>query len=472
MAGFSAEGLVIPRQPEIVADLIAEEQIQIHPNVNTNSDEFLGQLNNVLADRLRLNYEYLEAAYSQTRLSSAVGKALDELAIPKNVSRLAATQSSVDIILEGVNDTKIPSNSLVEDRSTKQRYLTQITKRILNTAAISVVVNITTSAPSTPFTITIDGIAYTRTTPGSGVVMATILGLLAGDINTAAVGVTATATASSISVVSNTYTPFNLVTNSSFSLGVVKSKVQARSLLKGVTTSATPGDWNILSPVPGWNKTSPIMESLVAGRNDESDEDFRIRIRSSNYNLGKGTTRAVKINLRNTDGVSHADVFENPTITPGVLPPYSIHCVIDGGDDYDIAKTIHETVGSGTTTLVGTSVVTYTDEFAEDFVIRFSRPLPVPIDIRITLVTFDEESLTPDHINIIKTSVVDYINNIGLGLDIIPSHMYVPIYTNVTGVNVTNIEVKPAGSGAFSNARFTIDQDKFATTTAANVSIV
>jgi uncharacterized phage protein gp47/JayE len=164
MAGFSAEGLVIPRQPEIVADLIAEEQIQIHPNVNTNSDEFLGQLNNVLADRLRLNYEYLEAAYSQTRLSSAVGKALDELAIPKNVGRLAATQSSVDIILEGVNDTKIPSNSLVEDRSTKQRYLTQITKRILNTAAISVVVNITTSAPSTPFTITIDGIAYTRTT--------------------------------------------------------------------------------------------------------------------------------------------------------------------------------------------------------------------------------------------------------------------------------------------------------------------
>ena len=50
MAGFSAEGLVIPRQPEVVADLIADEKIQIHPDVNTNPDEFLGQFNNVLAN--------------------------------------------------------------------------------------------------------------------------------------------------------------------------------------------------------------------------------------------------------------------------------------------------------------------------------------------------------------------------------------------------------------------------------------
>ena len=124
MTGFSPEGLVIPRQPEIIANLVAEENIYIHPDINTAPDTFLGQRNEVLANQITVIHEYLEACYSQRRLSSAVGRALDEIGLEKNVTRLLSSNSSVDVILEGINDTLVPSNSLVEDQSTKQRYLT------------------------------------------------------------------------------------------------------------------------------------------------------------------------------------------------------------------------------------------------------------------------------------------------------------------------------------------------------------
>jgi uncharacterized phage protein gp47/JayE len=472
MAGFSAEGLVIPRQPEVVADLIADEKIQIHPNVNTNPDEFLGQFNNVLANSLRLAYEYLEAAYSQTRLSSAVGRGLDEIGITKGISRLLASPSSVDIVLEGINDIYIPSNSLVEDRSTKQRYLTTAAKRILNLSCISIVVNITTSAPSTAFTITINGTPYTRSTPGSGVNMTTTLGLLAGDINTAAIGVTASSTASSVTIVSNTSTNFELTTNSSFSYGTVKSKVNAQSLLKGSVTAATPGDWAILSPIPGWQKTSPIMSTLVTGRDDELDEDYRIRIRTSDGSGGKGTTRAVRIALENTAGVTHVAVEENTTAaTVGGIPPYTIHCVVDGGADQDIAKTIWETKGC-TTPMLGSQTIVYVDENSIPRTVKFDRPTAVDIDVRITYVPYPEEPTPVDWQTTLKQSVADYINGLGLGLDVIPSKLYVPIYTSVSGIAVILIELKEHSSPTWGVSSITITASQFATVSSlSNITV-
>ena len=463
MPGFSQEGLVIPRQPEIVADLIAEEKINIHPDVNTNPDEFLGQLNNVIANTLRLGYEYTEAAYSQQRLSSAVGRGLDEIGITKGISRLLASVSTVDVVLEGINDIYIPSNSLIEDRSTKQRYLTNSAKRILNLGCIGITVNITTSAPSTAFTITINGTAYTRSTPGSGVVMATTLGLLAGDINTAAIGVTASSTASSITVTSNTNTNFDLVVNSSFSYGIVKCKVNAFSLLKGGATAATPGDWGILSPIPGWNKVYPIIATLVTGRDYEEDEDYRIRIRVSDGTGGKGTTRAVRIALENTTGVTHVAVEENTQgYAVGGIPPYTIHCVVDGGFPADIAKTIWETIGC-VTPMLGAEEVTYIDENSIPRVVKYDTPDPIDIDVRITTISNSEEATPVDWQTTLKQAVADYINGLGLGIDVIPSKLYVPIYTSISGRTVTLIELKEHTSPTWGTAAITISVSQFAT---------
>lgn len=470
---FTENGLVIPRQPEIISDLVVAEQINIHPNINVSPDTFLGENNQVMAELATLAYEYLEKAYNQTRLSSAEGRALDEIGILKGLSRLLASESTVDIVLEGLNDLYIPSNSLVQDKATKQRFLTLAAKRILNLGCISAVCNTTTSAPSTAFTITINGTPYTRSTPSSGVNMTTTLGLLAGDINTAAIGITATSTATSITLESPTNTPFDVTLNPSFIFGTVKVKVKAKSLLKGPDTAATPGDWGILTPVPGWAKTYPIMASAVDGRNDESDEDFRLRIANSDGSGGKGTTRAVRIALENTPGVTQVNVEENTTgVTAGGIPPYTMNCVVDGGLPADIAKVIWETKGS-TTPMMGSQEVPYTDENSITRVVKYDIPTGVDIDVKITYTEYPEEPTPTDWQNTLKQAVSGYINNLGLGLDVLPSKIFPPIYNSVTGIAVQLIELKEHSSPTWGTATISISASQFAKVTAlTNILLV
>ncbi len=471
MPGFTGEGLVIPRQPEIIQDLIEEEKINIHPLVNTNPDVFLGQFNNVIANSLRIAYEYVEYANNQRRLSSAEGQALDELGILKGVSRLLASPSYVDLLLEGINDIYVPAFTLVEDKVTKQRYLTQSAKRILNLGCVEAKLTITTSAPSTAFSITIGTTSFTRSTPGSGVNMTTTLGLLAGDINAAAIGVTASSDASTITIVSPAFTEFSVTTNTSFSFTTIKSKVRAASLLKGPDTAATPGDWRILSPIPGWTKVSPIMSSLSTGRDVEEDSAYRLRIRYAEGG-GKGTTRAVRQALENVDGVNHVSVEENVTnaIVSGI-PPYAIYCVVDGGADQDIAKAVWETKGCNTH-MKGTTTVNYTDEKGIIRTVLFDRPVAVNIDVRITYTDNPEEAYPDDWQNTLKSSVVAYINSLGLGVDLIPSKLFVPIYTSITGLTVTLIELKEHTSPTWGTAAITMLPPQFASSVVGNVTLV
>lgn len=471
MPGFTGEGLVIPRQPEIIQDLIEEEKINIHPLVNTNPDVFLGQFNNVIANSLRIAYEYVEKANNQRRLSSAEGQALDELGILKGVSRLLASPSYVDLLLEGINDIYVPSFTLVEDKVTKQRYLTQSAKRILNLGCVEAKLTITTSAPSTAFNITIGTTSFTRSTPGSGVNMTTTLGLLAGDINAAAIGVTASSDASTITIVSPTFTEFSVTTNTSFSFTTIKSKVRAASLNKGPDTAATPGDWRILSPIPGWNKVSPIMSSLSTGRDVEEDSAYRLRIRYAEGG-GKGTTRAVRQALENVDGVNHVSVEENVTnaVVSGI-PPYAIYCVVDGGDDEDIAKAVWETKGCNTH-MKGTITGNYTDEKGIIRTVFFDRPVAVNIDVKVTYTDNPEEAYPDDWQNTLKSSVVAYINSLGLGVDLIPSKLFVPIYTSITGLTVTLIELKEHTSPTWGTAAITMLSSQFASSVVGNITLV
>lgn len=468
---FTAEGLVIPRLPEIVAELVSNEQIHIHPNVNTKSDTLLGQMNNVIADEISTVYEYLEYAYNQKRLQSAEGRGLDELAILKGISRLQSSQSTVDIVLEGTEDTYIPSFSQVEDASTKYRFLTQQVKRIQASSSVEVTFTINTSAPSTAFSITVNGITYTETSPMSGVVMTDVLEALAGTISGVA-NLSATSTATTITVLSDDFANLNMVNGTSFDITTVKSKVQAKAVLYGSVTAATPSTaWRILSPVIGWNKTYPIMVSAIDGRDLETDTDFRIRIRTSATTSQRGTTRAVTSQLKNLEGVTHVSVVENTTgAVVGGIPAYGLECIIDGGDNDLIAQTIWETKGT-CTPLVGDVHVDYVDEFGLTRGIDFSRPTALEIDVNVWWLNFAEEELTEGWEDIIKTSVLDHISSLGLGIDVIPSKLYAPIYTNVQGKNIVNIEVREHAVGSFTSSRFTISPTQFASLSLGNISV-
>jgi len=472
---FTADGLVIPRLPEIVAELVSNEQINIHPNINTQSDVLLGQMNNVIADEIATVYEYLEYAYNQKRLQSAEGRGLDELAVLKGISRLQASQSLVEVVLEGTEDTYIPSNALVEDSGStanpKNRYLTQANKRIQASSSISTVFIINTSAPSTDFTITLNGVDYTETSPSIDVNMPDLLAVLAGNIDEVT-NISAVSDNNSITVTSDDYSNIIMEAGTAFTIGTVKSKVQAKSVLYGSATAPTPStSWKILSPVIGWSKTYPIMTSATNGRDVETDTDFRVRVRTSASTAQRGTTRAVLSQLLNLTGVTHATVVENTTgaVVDGV-PAYGLSCIVEGGSNEDIAQTIWETKGT-CTPLTGTVHVDYVDEFGITRGIDFSRPTAVNMEVKVWWVRNLEEESTVGFENIIKEVVAEYINSLGLGVDVIPSKIYVPIYTNITGYDIVGITVRELDVGSYQSNRFSIAPTQYAATTLVHVHV-
>ena len=134
----------------------------------------------------------------------------------------------------------------------------------------------------------------------------------------------------------------------------------------------------------------------------------------------------MRIALENTTGVTHVAVEENTqAYAVGGIPPYTIHCVVDGGFPADIAKTIWETIGC-VTPMLGAEEVTYIDENSIPRVVKYDTPDPIDIDVKVTTISNSEEATPIDWQTTLKQAVADYINGLGLGLDVIPSKLHLP----------------------------------------------
>jgi uncharacterized phage protein gp47/JayE len=114
----------------------------------------------------------------------------------------------------------------------------------------------------------------------------------------------------------------------------------------------------IETPVSGW--TSVLNEEDAdLGSSVESDVELRLRRRDSLRVIGAATVDAIRARLIDeVDGVTDAIVFENDTdVTDGGgRPPHSIHCIVAGGADVDIAEKIFETKSGGIATF-GTDII-------------------------------------------------------------------------------------------------------------------
>jgi hypothetical protein len=84
-------------------------------DVDWERDTFLANIVAIMAEKLGELSQGARSAYETFDLSEAQGKYLDVLASLYGVSRLRATFSTVDVVLEGTANTTIPSGSEVQD---------------------------------------------------------------------------------------------------------------------------------------------------------------------------------------------------------------------------------------------------------------------------------------------------------------------------------------------------------------------
>jgi len=139
--------------------------------------------------------------------------------------------------------------------------------------------------------------------------------------------------------------------------------------------------------------------------------------------------------ILNVSGVTTCKVWINNDLLYNAagIPPKTLCAVVVGGDDSDIAQILFTRLGGGVLTY-GTTEVDYTDSQGIVTPIFFSRPIPVPVYLRISL-TITDSSLVPSDVETaVKDNIVLYAHPA-----IPPPKLAVFLYTipSTGGVGIT-----------------------------------
>jgi uncharacterized phage protein gp47/JayE len=232
----------------------------------------------------------------------------------------------------------------------------------------------------------------------------------------------------------------------------------------------------INTPTRGWTSVTNNSAATV-GSPGETDAELRIRQGQSVALPSLTPFEAVDGAIANVAGVTRHKLYENDTgVTDSDgLPPHSISAIVDGGTLIDIAQAIRGKKGQGVSTY-GTTSISVPDIYGNPHLIRFSRSTDVPIFVAITIKAFiGYTSAIGDQI---KQAVVDYINGLKIGDDVLLSRIYSPANLGVvSGGNARYYDItelligKSAGGVAAANIDVAYDESASCTLPHINLTV-
>lgn len=184
----------------------------------------------------------------------------------------------------------------------------------------------------------------------------------------------------------------------------------------------------ILTPTAGWQTVTNGATATV-GQPVESDGELRTRQELSpainSYTVLSGITAVIKA----LPGVTYGVLYENDTGTTDAngVPGHTIALVVKGGDAADIAQTIYERKAPGVGTY-GSTTVNITDIAGSVRPINFTVPYEILIQVAITVTA--DVGYTSNIGAEIKAAIVNHINALDIGEDVIINRLYVPALLN------------------------------------------
>lgn len=242
----------------------------------------------------------------------------------------------------------------------------------------------------------------------------------------------------------------------------------------------------------------------IVGHLEESDAQLRSRFVEQQFRQSTGTYEGLKAQLLDIPQVGFVNIIENPSAessgAPYNLPAHSIWCIVDGvstwdGSDYsrdvndiNIANTIlnHKSLGcvvssgsdesysSGEGT--GQIKVKLTRDSSE-YEIKFSRATLIETFVDIKLNTeLTDLGLKNSIIEDIKLNVENYVNNLGIGNDVLTSGVAACINNVITQSNFKDYVFDIDSIGIDDSAdptekRLSVDVNRYAMISPENITV-
>ncbi len=234
------------------------------------------------------------------------------------------------------------------------------------------------------------------------------------------------------------------VTLDATGLAVVTARAENLGAVGAVAGDITKMD----TPVFGW-QTVINVSPATPGRDEETDEELRVRRTKSTNTPAQTIVDAVYGAIANLPGVRLARVYENDEDTVDVngQPAHSIYCVVEGGVVADIAQIIWLKKTAGTTT-IGDLPTTVYDSQGLAHVINLTRP--DYSDAYITVHVTKHPGYPSDGEARIKQALVDYGLTLEIGVDLEQPRLYTPINT-VKNHKITDVFIGTAPAPATAN---------------------
>ena len=441
--GFTTERLVDIRR-EIIADLKSRlMQAGLSSDIETRPDSIFGLLIDTFAEREAALWAESERVYRAMYPHTATGASLDNAISFVGAFRRTSEKSRGYVCFYSKRSgIAIPYGTGIRQTDIDQLWQTAEDGTISYLNASDVL--ITPTVGTGDYTVTIDGKAYTH--QASTASLQQILAGLVAALSACGHRVSSNGAAVRLTVSSVLTTPITLSSNLSFfEIGTQIAVETVEYTAQGASTGAID---QLSRPITGVTRVANL-QSAAAGRKAESDEDLRKRYLNGEFTFGTATLPTFTYHLKNVLGVTETAVFENESDVTDAAgrPPHSVHCIVEGGLNPDIARAIYETKSAGISSHGKVSHRLITDEGIQ--IIRFDRPdyRYMTIHAVLTLLPETEETFSKTGYHDIKQALYQLGKKFAIGQDVLIQTFYRACY-QTRGVGHVELTIGASGDAA------------------------
>ena len=440
--GVTKDGFIRKRYDTIYAEMQGDIKDSLGIDISINPKSFFNVLISSIADKLATAWELAEMVYYNHYPATAEGINLDFACQFGGLTREEGAKTKYSVLCTGTDGTAIPAGTRIASTTSPQIFFATLEDNTISRSSCnSVVIRVMQVAGEGHYTVWLDDTAYTYLSQTEDDKMAILEGLRSSITDENFVVSINTQDEFLVIESKNKYLSHvidmteNLSTEEVTSIIVFDSEEYKRiQLTEGAITE-------IITSTAGFTRCTNLAIP-VYGRERETDTELRQSYaRKQSYRSSTMLESITSAIMNNVAEVSSAVAFENDsdlTDSEG-RPPHSIEVVADGGDEAEIAQQILLYKAAGIQTY-GKEVVDVPTSFGTTVAVKFNRPVPVYVWLKVSVVKNPEEAMPPNYEELIKGAIMDYAEDIRAGENIVIQKVITPINTLVSGLAYISIK--------------------------------
>lgn len=257
--------------------------------------------------------------------------------------------------------------------------------------------------------------------------------------------------------------------------GSGNGSVNFQSMVEGAIPCAISALNMIVTNVLGWETVNNTIAGLL-GTSTQSDQAARVLRQNTLAFQAVSLPEAITSALYNVSGVQSLIFQENIADTTQVINgismiSHSIYACVNGGADKDVAAALLENKSSGCGWNGGTSVSVVEPASDQSYTVKFDRPTPIGVLVKVTTTNGNSTDITNAILNYVNGLVNGFAGAV-VGADISCFEIAAAIAAQFPQYYLSNVQTSLVSPVVYQNIPIPIAVNQIAQITAGYISIV